>query len=351
MRKLLIIRFSSYGDIIQALSVPKIIRRHHPHAEIDWIVREDFSEIVEQSSEVTRVHRFHRKASSISLIKFGWKLACAGDYSHVYDAHNNVRSWILTAVFRVYALRTRLFGGSPAKWLRRPKSRIRRFLYFRLGLPTIPFPFRPTESYFWPLKKWGITNWTHEPLDLAKAEIPAKVSTALAARSRPLIALIPSSAWPLKRWPIEKWKELVHGTHHLNFVILAGPNDHFTRDIVAVAPDRVLDLSGQLTHTQSLAVLRHVDLSIGNDTGVLHAADQMALPAIEMIGPAAFGYPMRPSTTVMAIDPEILPCRPCSKDGSRPCHIREKHKCMLDISANSVILTVQKKLNNTGAKT
>ena len=53
--KLLIVKTSSMGDVVHALPVVNDIRRHHPHAEIDWLVEAPFAAIPQMHPGVRRV--------------------------------------------------------------------------------------------------------------------------------------------------------------------------------------------------------------------------------------------------------------------------------------------------------
>src|SRR6476661_3575223 len=96
--KLLIIRFSSFGDIVHAMGVPSAFKSAYPRAEVDWLVRSDLASLLKWNPYISKVHSFDRKNGLGGLIKFTWKLSRLG-YTHLYDAHNNVRSFITRALF------------------------------------------------------------------------------------------------------------------------------------------------------------------------------------------------------------------------------------------------------------
>src|ERR1039457_4874962 len=93
--KILIIRLSSIGDIIQCSGVPRNLRKRFPSSEIHWLVRSDNTELIKFNPFIDKVIVFDRN-SGLS----GWRRLARGlaleNYTHVYDAHNNVRSRLLT---------------------------------------------------------------------------------------------------------------------------------------------------------------------------------------------------------------------------------------------------------------
>ena len=94
INKVLIIRFSSFGDIVQCTSVIDLIRQHSPDSQIDWVTRSEFVNLVKLNHNIGKVWGFDRKLGLMGLIKFALELK-KENYTHVYDAHNNVRSSIL----------------------------------------------------------------------------------------------------------------------------------------------------------------------------------------------------------------------------------------------------------------
>ena len=114
MHKLLVIRFGSIGDIIQALGIPQAFKTQFPESEVHWLTKQDFSYLVEFNPSVNKVLSIPQGTGILSLIKLAANLRFSG-YTHVYDAHNNLRSFVVIFVMRL------LMGKF--KFLRRPKNR------------------------------------------------------------------------------------------------------------------------------------------------------------------------------------------------------------------------------------
>jgi ADP-heptose:LPS heptosyltransferase len=335
--RLLLIRFSSFGDIVQAVGVPKAFQTHlnssgegSSAAEVDWLVREDFRSLLEGNPFLRRVLSFQRKSGLLGLIQLAWSLAGTGGYTHLYDAHNNLRSKIFCLVFRI---------RSPGvHFLRRPKQRLRRFLFFNFGLPTLEMPFRGANSFHAPLTRWGLPPRVDRGQQFFSPEsspesLPPAVLADIRNLKAPLIAVAPSAAWEMKRWPIEHWKTLVQALPEASFILLGGPTDTFLSEIHSCAPAHTLNLAGRLTLAQNAAVFSMADLVIANDTGLLHVADQMERPTFALIGPTAFGYPSHTSSRTLEIE---LPCKPCSKDGRGGCKNTVYQRCLVELTPERV---------------
>lgn len=324
--KILIIRFSSFGDVVQALSLPSVLARRFPQAQIDWVTRRDMAPLLERHPALRRVHSFERKTGLGGLLRLGWSLRAEG-YTRIYDAHNNLRS-------RILCLMLRPFGWGP-HLLRRSLRRWRRFLLFRFRINRFEQPFSGQRDLIEPLVAWGATKELPPPPQIFPSpETRRQARDLLGSEFGNAVALAPSAAHFLKRWPAPYWQDLILSLPEQKFVLLGGPEDAFIKDIVAVAPARCLNLAGHCSLLVSAAVVAESRLLVANDTGLLHVAEQLGKPAIALMGPAPFGFPSRPSTTILQLD---LPCRPCSKHGQGPCVNRFRyHQCLVDISPAQV---------------
>ena len=334
IKKVLIIRFSSFGDIVQCSSVVELIRQKYPEAVIDWVTRSEFDYLVKLNHDVNTVWSFNKKLGFKGLIDLGLKLR-ALDYDHVYDAHNNLRSSLLSLM-----MRSKIF--SRPNWLTRPKDRLKRVLLFTFRVNTFPKPFKGIHSYRAPLMKWGIVpnqdaklvTWDFNPQALEKVDPFIK--------DKKTIILVPSAAWEMKRWPLPLWKKLISIMPDYKFVVLGGKEDHFCEELKEIDPARVENLAGKLSLVESCAMISKSELVISADTGLLHVADVMGVKALSLMGPTAFGFTTGKQIITMEVD---LPCRPCTKDGRGSCSQDVYQKCMVDITPEKVALEAQRLLH------
>lgn len=325
IKKVLIIRFSSFGDIVQCSTVVESIRQASPTARIDWVTRSDFDYLVKLNHEVSHVWSLNKKTGIAGLWELALKLR-REEYDHVYDAHNNLRSKLIS-----FVLRTRL---SPPSWLVRSKDRLKRVLLFTFRINTFPKPFKGIHSYLAPLKKWGIESHYDAKLVSWDFHEQARMKVAPFLKKESII-LVPSAAWEMKRWPLSHWEKLIELMPEAHFVILGGKEDHFCEDLRRVAPERVENLAGKLSLVESCALIEQSNLVISADTGLLHVADVLGVKALSLMGPTAFGFTTGPQIKTLEID---LPCRPCSKDGRGACSQDVYQRCMVEITPDRVAL-------------
>lgn len=309
------------------MGAPSAFKKTYPNAQVDWLVRADLAALLKVHPSISTIHSFDRKLGFFGLIRFVWMLSRLG-YTHLYDAHNNVRSAITRILFFVFSLANfRL----PPKVVLRSKNRIKRWLLFSFRWNLLPKPFRGVASFQKPLEKWINSSEISAPQFFVDSGAETKVA------SLPLpsdfISLVPSAAWEMKRWPLDHWKNLILKMPTRKFAVLGGPDDLFCEELRAVAPNRVMNLAGKLSLQESAAVVKRSTLVISNDTGLLHVSDQLGRPTIALIGPTAFGYPYHSNSEVAEIS---LWCKPCSKDGRGKCINDLYKRCLIEVSVESV---------------
>ena len=206
LQKALFLRFSSFGDIVQAGFAAKALSEKG--YKVDLLTKKEFQDsFSNEGFSFSNVYGFS-KGSSLSSI---WRLAgffANENYSVIYDAHNNQRS-LLFKVFMVLQSPKIFF-----KIKTRSKFRWKRLLLFELNLNLFPKPFKGAFSFLEPL---GL-NLPNTDLNLLEA--------------RQNLILAPSAAWDLKKWPEDYWVELgkeLQKEHQVVFI--GGPQEKFINKI------------------------------------------------------------------------------------------------------------------------
>jgi heptosyltransferase-2 len=323
-KKVLIIRFSSFGDIVQCMSTLSPIK-NQMDAQIHWVSRSDMSSTLELTPLVDKIWSFDRKSGILGLIKLGLKLR-KENFTHIYDAHSNLRSRILSII---------LFG---TPLIRRSKERWKRFLLFKLRKNTFDWPYKGVLSYLAPLKKWSLKNLNSLEVSnwqLDKVSLPSDFDTDS-------VVLAPSAAWEMKRWPLEHWKEVINLNPETKFSILGGPSDTFCQELEDLFPSNVKNFAGKMSLIQSCVAVAKCRYIISADTGLVHVADHLGVKGISLIGPTAFGFVTGSSVKTLEVD---LPCRPCTKDGRGKCSQDVWRKCMVDITPQLVSTTMNQSIS------
>ncbi|MCA9392597.1 MAG: lipopolysaccharide heptosyltransferase II [Candidatus Omnitrophica bacterium] len=105
------------------------------------------------------------------------------------------------------------------------------------------------------------------------------------------IVVNPGGNWDLKRWPCLSFARLIDKLDELpgaRIIITGAPDDReLAAEILSMArrPQAVTDLTGQLTLTELIAFLRHIDIFVSADSGPLHIAGSVGTTAVGIFGP------------------------------------------------------------------
>lgn len=328
--KILLIRFSSFGDVTQSLSLPAKIKDKFPQAQIHFITRKEFKGIIEPHPFIEKVWLLDRKLGIKGLFDLGLKLR-QENYLKIYDVHNNFRSRLICLIIGF---------SKKLEILRRPTYRIKRILLFYFRINKYEMPFSGQRDLIEPLEKWGISRSLPPPPQIFPSDLDkTRAWELLQSFDKPFIALAPSAAYFLKRWPKNYWIQLIELLPEKYFVLLGGPEDRFIEDIEKAAPYRCLNLAGKCDLSVNSAIISKSELLISNDTGLMHVAEQLGHSCIALMGPAPFGFPSRATTQILEMS---LACRPCSKHGQGPCTNSKYHQCLVDIKPETVASRVKK---------
>jgi heptosyltransferase II len=153
--------------------------------------------------------------------------------------------------------------------------------------------------------------------------------------AKPWVGLAPGAAYgPAKRWPAERFAavgDLLQGDLQAGLVLLGGADDReAAAEVQGSGRGRFLNLAGQTTLRQALAVLSCLKVLITNDSGLMHAAAALDTPVVAIFGstdPAA----TRPFTHRASIIHHPRPCSPCLE---RTC--TKDYACLTEITVAEV---------------
>jgi ADP-heptose:LPS heptosyltransferase len=296
--------------------------------EVHWATRSDLADLVGSHPFVDQVWSLDRKKGLMGLFQLISELR-AENFTHIYDAHNNLRSSLISLFLR--------WPLNPWAWaqevlyLKKPKNRLWRFLLFNFRINKFPQPFSGQRDLLEPLKAWGLSEELPSPPQiLIDDKALSQVKDWMRSHLFPIgyVVLCPSASYELKRWPLTHWQQLINLNPDHNFLILGGPQDQFIDELVECRKGQLLKSIGKLSLNESVAAIALSQAVVSNDTGLLHVAEQLGKKAIALMGPAPFGFPSRESTLVLEIK---LACRPCSKHGQGPCRNKTFQQCLVDI--------------------
>jgi len=260
----------------------------------------------------------------------------SGDFI-IIDAHGSLRSRILCA----------LMGGAEVRLEKRYFERTALILFKRpCGIP------RVLERYSRLGEDLGLPPLGNR---LGGFEIPPQAvewaQSRLMRLSRPYVCISPGSRWPMKQWGAGNYAELARRIAYefgYDVVLLGDQNDTPSAvPIMKEVPDRATTLLGRTSILQAAAVIRGAVVFIGNDSGLMHLAEAVGVPVIALFGPTVEALGYYPSLPQSKVVERSLPCRPCSRNGRRPCP-RGTQECLTGIPVDSVEEALWDLLEKTG---
>ena len=323
--KILVIRFSSIGDIVLTTPVVRNIRQQLPEAEVHFLTKSDFRDIVCHNPNIDKVHflgdQWDRIIGELKAERF--------DY--IIDLHHNLRT---ARVKRALKIKARSF----------PKLNIQKWLYTNLKINRLP-NIHIVDRYMDTVAPLGVIN-DGKGLDFF---IPSKDEIRLSdlphAHFAGYIALVIGAAHATKRMPSEKLKELCSLIHH-PIILLGGKEDRARgEDIASVDPIKIYNACGKFSLNESADIVKKATLVITHDTGLMHIAAAFKKPVISIWGNTVpdFGmYPYYGNRPVPSAKFEVkgLRCRPCSKIGYDQCP-KGHFKCMQNQDLKSIALMAE----------
>jgi lipopolysaccharide heptosyltransferase II len=327
--KILILKPSSLGDVVQALPVLRLLKRHLPASEIFWWIDSALAPLLEGDSDLTGIVRFERKRwaaprhwpemfRSIRWMReqnFDWviDLQCL--------ARSGAFAWLANGQF--------LIGLDEVREGARG--------FYDVAIRRASFHTHAVDWYLAVLPRLGV------PVHKNFQWLPERPAIAAAIKSKwqtdgaRWIAIQPGARWENKRWPVEFFAELVRLLAKkfpgARFAVLGTAEDKSLGETIARAEaQRCLNLCGQTSLLEMIEWLRRCELMITNDTGPMHVAAALSKPLVALFGPTEPRRtgPYGQLENVLRID---LPCSPCLKSH---CTYEKPDECLKAISPATV---------------
>jgi lipopolysaccharide heptosyltransferase I len=331
--KILILKPSSLGDVIQALPVLRLLKLHWPKARIFWWIDSALAPLLEADPDLAGLVRFERKRWVKPRY---WPEMCRSvralreqDFDLVIDLQCLARS----AVFAWLANGRQLVGLDSIREGARG--------FYDLAVPRRSFHMHAVDWYLSVLPRLGVPVHTRFEWLPAQPAVAAEIRRKWPGTAR-WIALQPGARWQNKRWPVENFTELVRLLARrqpgARFAILGDQGDQLLGEIIAeAAPEQCLNLCGQTSLLEMIEWLRRCDLLITNDTGPMHAAAALGRPLVALFGPTEPRRtgPYGQTQNVLRLE---LPCSPCLKPR---CTYAKPDECLRALSPAQVAAHVR----------
>ena len=338
VRKILIVKLGSFGDIIHAIPTQQLIHHHHPEAEIHWLTEPPYAALLGRIPGIQRVWIADTKKWRRQITSLPEAVRLIGSLRRQhFDKGLDLQGLIKSAVL------ARLSGARQVVGFDREQSREPASAYFYSDtLPgdngnkphAIEINLELTRSL--DCRPNGASPLI--PLNLPE-EAGSYVDRQLdlAGITRPVL-INPGAGWITKRWGAANYGRLLVQLQQqleLPVVVAYGPGEEdLVEQMEAAVGSPVVAFPTDFL--QLAALCRRSQLMVAGDTGPLHLAVALGTPTVAILGPTSAwrNGPFNPEDVIVKRD------LPCSDSYKRTC---DQFICM-DIPVEDVFDAVVRRL-------
>jgi ADP-heptose:LPS heptosyltransferase len=311
--KILVIRFSSIGDIVLTSPIVRCLKKKFPNSEIHFLTKDKFIELVKNNmyvDEIKSISSDNEKQLLESLV--------TEDYSIVVDLHKNLRTRKLKKTL------------SKASWYSYKKLNVKKWLLVNFKLNLMPDK-HIIDRYFDGLNELGVKN-DNEGVDyFFSPGFKLNLEDYKLAKNEYTVIAI-GGTYFTKQIPLKQILSLFKRLNGDIVLIGGGDSDaNKAQELLSLTDNtNVLNLCNKLSIEQSAALIKNAKTIITGDTGMMHIASAFDTAINTIWGNTSrqFGmYAYRPNKELIFNHSVSLKCNPCSKLGSNSCP-RGHFKCM-----------------------
>ena len=311
--KILVVRFSSIGDIVLTSAVLRSIKDQLPSTKIHFITKKQFVSLVQENPNVEKVYAIEKSINErIEELK-------DEKYDVIIDLHNNIRTFSLKRKLRVKAYSFN-------------KLNVQKWLLVKLKINRLP-KVHVVDRYYDAVKELGVFKdglpgefYIHESNEV-------DVMSRLGVNAKNYISVGIGAQFATKKMPLRLVENLLKESP-FPVVLIGGKMDaDFANTICATLTNvNCINACGEFNLQESASIVKQSSKLLTNDTGMMHIGACFGIPIISVWGNTVPDFGMTPyhpeqKELVSIHEVQGLSCRPCSKIGYQSCP--KKHfNCM-----------------------
>ena len=338
--KLLIIRFSSIGDIVLTTPVIRCVKKQLPGVELHYLVKPQFKTVVANNPYIDRIH----------LLQQDWQQMIQDlkqeQFDYIIDLHHNLRTLRVKKALKVPA-----FSFN--------KLNIEKFIFVKLKWNVMP-KLHIVDRYMETVKPFGVRN-DGQGMDYFIAPNEEIRETDLPTSHKlGYVGIVIGASFKTKKLPVYKLQELCKKIDH-PIILLGGPDDVAeAMEIQKVDRVKIYNACGKFSLNESADLVRKAKVIIAHDTGLMHIAAAFKKPVVSIWGSTTPSFGMVPyyGERFEARNPapydnvqvHKLWCRPCTKIGRHSCP-QGHFKCMKNLSIDEIVLKLNARLKEIKIQT
>lgn len=328
--KILILRFSSIGDIVLTSPVVRCLKNQLPGVEIHYCTKSKYQRLLEANPYI---HQCHFLEDSLPPLV---KQLKAEKFDYIIDLHNNLRTFLIKSQLNLPAFSFK-------------KLNYKKWLYVNFKLDVMP-DFHIVDRYLATLAPFGVRNdgqgldyFIPKKDELALFHLPEHLRNGFAAYAI-------GGGQNTKRLPTKKIIELCDMVQDPILLLGDAQDAIVAQEIMeyykqqngqradsypgaeSIKSKKIYNACGKYNINQSASLVKKANYVISHDTGLMHIAAAFKKRIFSIWGNTTPAFGMYPyQTDFKVIENKEANCRPCSKIGHKACPYGH-FKCMNDLS-------------------
>jgi len=327
LSSVLIIKMSSIGDVVHAMPVASALRGTYPNLRITWLVEDWLAPLLQRHHAVDRLItlpalRLPLTGPALLRLRQAIRELRAESYDAAIDLHGLLKSSIVSVLSRAPVRIGTDFQREGAH-------------FFSYGVPSYSPTTNVVEEYLFSAKFLGAKTdqvvFDLKPDGAGLLSVREMLAQRAVPAKLPLVVINPSASVPWKDWAAQRWVAVAQALSDDGRVIVTGIRRHRDRNAAIARAAGALDLTGETSLSQLIALLSIASLHLAPDTGSAHIAAALGTPVIGIYGPTVASR----SAPYGQVDRTLWGGERCTSSCPRRCP--NQLACLDSISADEVV--------------
>lgn len=324
VKRILIIKPSSLGDIIHGLPVLGAIRDKWPEAKIAWLVKEVYADILHGNPYIDELILLKKDTLTTSFFPFRKKLHKAR-FDLVVDIQGLFRSGLISYLSGA-PMRVGFHNGRELSTvfythkidvpinLHAVDRNLKLVASLGCEIQKVKFPLNKNKKTL-----QGVSDF------FKRNQLETK---------KPLIILVPGGRWEKKRWPAEFFSKLgflLSKELQAGIVMVGSSQERSLVQGIKKSMQVPSAVAIDIPLSNLVGILGKSDLVVTNDSGPMHIASAAGIPVVALFGPTNPDL-TGPYTERQLVISKNMECSPCYR---KRC-IQNSFECMESITVEEV---------------
>ena len=281
--KIVIIKLSALGDLVQAMVVLQFIKKINKKIIIDWVVEDCYKDLLMSHPDINKLHTLKlKKAKKNKSLKQAYrelkKVKNIGDYDIAIDMQGLLKSAIVTSF-----IQAKLKVGFDKNSTRESIAAI--FYNKKLSINySENIIVRNFSLVMHALDEKIESKKLYDKVPFLFSSNQFKLDDLLSNKKN--ILLIVGASFESKCYPPEKLIEIIKSIDANYFVVWGNENENLIAQKIKSKVNS-LNVLNKMSLNQLISVVNQMDLVIGPDTGPTHIAWGLNIPSITLFGPTS----------------------------------------------------------------